>query len=56
MGESLASLPAPAASSTYTFEAEILLSTFPPGDYLIEIAATTAADRTVRLIGIRITS
>ena len=56
MGEPLATLPAPSNTSTYTFESEFLLTQLPPGDYILEIAATTAADRTVKLLGIRVTS
>lgn len=56
MGEPLLTLPAPATSAAYTFETEIGLASLPPGDYLLEIAAVTAADRSVRLFGIRVTS
>jgi len=37
------------------FEAEVQLSSYPPGDYLIEIAATVGSEKTVRLMGIRVT-
>ena len=55
-GESMASLPPPAAGAApTTFQAEFALSPLPPGDYLIEIAATSGSDTTRRLLAIRVT-
>ena len=55
MGEGMADLPAPAAVRQNGFESEIGLGGLPPGDYLIEIAATSNADTIKRLFAIRIT-
>lgn len=55
LGEPLATLPSPAARTGAVYEAEVGLASFPPGDYLIEIAAVTGTDRSTRLIGIRVT-
>jgi VWFA-related protein len=37
------------------FETDISLAPFPSGDYLLEITATTGNDKTVKIIGFRIT-
>ena len=55
LGESITPLPEPVLASGSTFEAELMLGAWPPGDYLIEIAAEAASDTARRLIGIRIT-
>jgi VWFA-related protein len=55
MGDSMAELPAPTAVREATFECEVGLGGLPPGDYLIEIAATSNADTVKKLIAIRIT-
>ena len=55
MGEGMADLPAPAAVRQNGFESEIGLGGLPPGDYLIEIAATSNADTIKKLLAIRIT-
>ena len=55
MGEGMADLPAPAAVRQNGFESEIGLGGLPPGDYLIEIAATSNADTFKKLLAIRIT-
>ena len=55
MGEGMADLPAPAAVRQNGFESEIGLGGLPPGDYLIEIAATSNADTIKKLFAIRIT-
>jgi len=36
-------------------EADVSLASHPPGDYLIEITATVGSEKTVKLIGIRVT-
>jgi hypothetical protein len=55
MGEGMADLPAPAAVRESAFESEVGLGGLPPGDYLIEITATSATDTLKKLIAIRIT-
>ncbi|HET9269821.1 MAG TPA: VWA domain-containing protein [Vicinamibacterales bacterium] len=55
MGEGMADLPAPAAVRQNGFESEIGLGGLPPGDYIIEIAATSNADTVKKLLAIRIT-
>jgi hypothetical protein len=55
MGEGIADLPAPAAVRQHGFESEIGLGGLPPGDYLIEIAATSNTDTVKKLLAIRIT-
>jgi hypothetical protein len=54
-GEPIADLPAPAASGPSTFDVEIVLAAFPPGDYLVEIAATATEATSTVLLGLRIT-
>jgi VWFA-related protein len=55
-GESMAALPAPTAgASPATFQVEVGLGPLPPGDYLIEIAATSGSDTTRKLLAIRVT-
>jgi VWFA-related protein len=54
-GESIAELPAPKLARESTFESELPLGGLPPGDYLLEIAATSGEDTTKKLIGIRVT-
>jgi len=54
-GAPLSDLPAPTAVSGNTFESEFSLSTFsPPGDFILEFAATSGAEKTVKLVGVRI--
>jgi VWFA-related protein len=55
MGEGMADLPEPAAVRESAFESEVGLGGLPPGDYLIEITATSATDTLKKLIAIRIT-
>ena len=55
MGDGMADLPAPAAVRQNGFESEIGLGGLPPGDYLIEIAATSNTDTIKKLLAIRIT-
>ncbi len=56
-GGPLAALPAPTAVADKpgTFEVDLGLASLPQGDYLIEITAVTPTDKTVRLLGIRVT-
>ena len=54
-GLPLSDLPAPTLLSGNTFESDINLATFtPPGDFILEITAGTGADKTVKLIAIRV--
>ncbi|HEX5068858.1 MAG TPA: VWA domain-containing protein [Vicinamibacterales bacterium] len=55
VGEQLLPLAAPANPAPNVFEADVSLAWGPPGDYLIEISATVGSEKTVRLIGIRVT-
>jgi hypothetical protein len=55
LGEGMADLPAPAAVRQNGFESELGLGGLPPGDYLLEIAATSNADTVTKLIAIRVT-
>ena len=55
-GEQMAALPPPAPGATpSTFQAEFGLGPLPPGDYLIEIAATSGTDSIRKLLAIRVT-
>ncbi len=54
MGASLATLPAPTSEGA-TFQIELGLSPLPPGDYLVEIVATSGTDTARHLLGLRIT-
>jgi hypothetical protein len=54
-GHSLADLPAPTRVSGNELESELGLGSFPPGDYIVEIAATVGSETTKRLVGIRVT-
>jgi hypothetical protein len=55
-GDSLAALPAPAATASPTsFQGEVGLGPLPPGDYLIEITATSGSETTRKLLAIRVT-
>jgi VWFA-related protein len=54
-GDSMAALPPPATREGSTFEAEFSLGPLPPGDYLIEIAATSGSDTSRTLLAVRIT-
>jgi VWFA-related protein len=53
-GESIAELPPPVAAGD-RFEAEVGLSSFPPGEYLVEIAAAVGEETTTELVAIRVT-
>lgn len=54
LGDSMAALPEPKAAAGSTFEAEIGLSAFAPGDYVIEITAASAGDTSRTLIAVRV--
>jgi VWFA-related protein len=54
-GDSIASLPAPAATAS-GYESELALSPFPPGDYLVEITAEVDGQAAKRLVALRVTS
>ena len=54
-GTSIASLPAPVRTPAGFVESELSLSAFPPGDYLVEIAAESNGDITRVLLPIRVT-
>jgi VWFA-related protein len=54
-GDSIASLQNP-ANKDGRFEAEFGLGALPPGDYLVEISASSGSQSTRQLLGIRITS
>ncbi len=47
-------MPPPTLTKDQTFESEFSLSAFPPGDYLIEIAADASGAVTKKLLAIRI--
>lgn len=53
-GDAIATLPDPTGSGS-TFEAEITLGQLPPGDYLLEVSATSGENAATRLLGIRVT-
>ena len=56
-GKLLADLPAPTLLSGTTFEAEInLIVCSTDGDFILEFTATTGADKTVKLLAIRVKS
>jgi VWFA-related protein len=55
-GNSMAAFPAPAKSPAGPYESEFGLSSFPPGEYLIEITVTQGAKTARRLFAIRVTS
>ena len=55
IGESLAAFPEPTLASGSTFDVEVTLAALPPGDYLLEISATSSNETTKRLLGIKIT-
>ncbi len=54
-GDSIATLPAPKQAAPSTFESELGLGSFPPGDYLVEIAATANDETAKQLVAIRVT-
>jgi VWFA-related protein len=55
-GDSLAALPPPAqGAAPNIFQTELVLAPLPPGDFLIEIAATSGTDTVRKLLAIRVT-
>lgn len=54
-GNVIAALPAPTKASASLLESEIGLVAFPPGDYVIEIAAESGGQTTKQLVAIRVT-
>jgi VWFA-related protein len=54
MGTSMAPLPAPTANGS-TFDSDLGLGPLPPGDYLVEITATSGTETAKKLLGLRIT-
>jgi VWFA-related protein len=55
LGDSIVALPAPTRTTGATFETELGLGGLPPGDYLIEIAATVGTETSKKLMAIRVT-
>lgn len=55
VGEPKAPLKTPTSAGPNVYEADVSLASFPPGDYLLEIAASVGSEKTIRLIGIRVT-
>jgi hypothetical protein len=53
-GDSLASLPDPIKAGAW-FEGEVGLSSFPPGDYVLEVAAASDDQVAKQLLAIRVT-
>jgi hypothetical protein len=53
-GNSIAAFPPPTRTTGNTFESEFALNAFPPGDYLIEIAATDGGEDAKKLVAIRV--
>lgn len=57
LGDELAALPPPRAlDDTGRYEAEIAFGSFPPGEYLVEIAATQGEATATQLVALRIGS
>ena len=57
-GDQLAAVPPPAPrgnASPGLFESELALGSFPPGEYLVEIAAEQAGERVKQLVALRVT-
>jgi VWFA-related protein len=53
-GAAMASMPPPTRTAGPTFESEFSLSAFPPGEYVIEIAADAGGETTKKLVAIRV--
>ena len=53
-GEVIATLPAPVPVARQ-FESEVGLGTFPPGNYLLEIAARLGEETTRAVVAFRVT-
>jgi VWFA-related protein len=54
-GNPIAALPAPTKTSGDEMESELGLGSFPPGDYIVEIAAEIGGETAKRLLAIRVT-
>ncbi len=54
-GASIATLPSPTAVNGGVDESEFGLDNFPPGDYLIQITATSSGESSKKLLAIRVT-
>jgi VWFA-related protein len=54
-GNLIAPLPAPTKTAANEMESELGLGSFPPGDYIVEIAAEIAGETAKRLLAIRVT-
>jgi VWFA-related protein len=54
-GKSMAALPAPTRLPDGTFESELGLGPLAPGQYLVQITAEAASDKTQTLLAIRVT-
>jgi VWFA-related protein len=54
-GASIATLPPPASTGAHAYESTLPLGSFPPGDYLIEIAANAGGSTASKLLAIRVT-
>jgi hypothetical protein len=57
VGQQLAALPAPVArpDGDGLFESELGLGSFPPGEYLVEIAAEQGGESVKKLVAVRVT-
>jgi VWFA-related protein len=54
-GDAMASMPPPTRTEGASFESEFSLSAFPPGEYLLEIAADANGETAKKLVAIRVT-
>jgi VWFA-related protein len=54
-GASIATLPPPASTGSHAYESTLPLGSFPPGDYLIEIAAKAGDSTASKVLAIRVT-
>ncbi len=54
-GKLIAALPAPTKTADNELESELGLGSFPPGDYIVEIAAEIGGETAKRLLAIRVT-
>jgi hypothetical protein len=54
-GDSIAQIPPPTKTGDNTYESDLSLAAFPPGDYVVEIDAESNGDVVRQLVGIRVT-
>ena len=54
-GNLIAPLPAPTKTAANEMESVLGLGSFPPGDYIVEIAAEIGGETAKRLLAIRVT-